>query len=971
MKSLFPIMCLGILLAGAPGWVVAGSGSALSFNGTNQYISATIPALPSNYTISAWVYLRSGGTDASRLGVLTGTDCGDSVELLIHSTNTSATGSQYIELGRCDAFNGQLSSRAVPLNQWTHIAVTVSSNKNVAFYIDGTAAGGWSATGRNTELGPKIHLADNVTRHFNGMLDEVQIWSRVLTQGDIQTNMYQAPNLAASGLVAYWPMVTDAGSVLTPDASGRGRTGFLSTVRPLQAMSGAPWPLRAGVVGANPYTNECHAGFTDPGAFVSNTPACVDAGGNFNIVLKKDGSAEGWGSMGSNDRGQLSIPSSATNLVALSAGCYFVLALRANGGIAGWGDNRYDQLGVSSSATNIVALAAGYFHSLALRADGRVVAWGYNSFNQTDVPESASNAIAIAAGYRHSLALKADGTIVAWGYNLHGQTSVPSSATNVVAIAAGEEYSLALKADGTIVAWGENVHGQTSVPSSATNVIAIAGGDYHGLALRADGTVVAWGASSSGQTSVPASATNVIAIAAGGSASLAMKADGNLVAWGANSNVSANAYRLYGFPFTTNGAVDTNAVGSYSLTYTVTNAISTSTVTRAVEVVDTTAPVLALLGTNLMVIVVGTPYVDPGATAIDACGGDFTAAIETHGWVDSNVSGVYTQTYTAVDSYNNTGRIQRAIWVADVPSIDNLSNVFVQAHTVPGTHGAMFYADVAVKGVAGGTWFQYGVSTNYSDTGPTSSLAVGYYMTNRVLSLSNLPYGVTYHWRVVATSSLGEAVSPDQVAEWAAGAPVIGGLSASFISTNPLTGTQGVGFQAVVNPNGPESTAFYQFGLDTGYSESYRTTNELPAGYGDSNLAYSVDNLAFGATYHWRVVATNMLGVTVSDDQVLEVPSPYARGDFNGNGVVEHGELNDVYGGYWQDNPTQIINAMGLGQTEVKLVVDNLLGWDLTAQYSDDLTTWSNLSDRAVPVFEFDDPDATNHPTRVYRLLAP
>lgn len=81
--------------------------------------------------------------------------------------------------------------------------------------------------------------------------------------------------------------------------------------------------------------------------------------------------------------------------------------------------------------------------------------------------------------------------------------------------------------------------------------------------------------------------------------------------------------------------------------------------------------------------------------------------------------------------------------------------------------------------------------------------------------------------------------------------------------------------------------------------------------------------------------------------------------------------MNDVYGGYWQDNPTQITNAMGLEGPEVKLVVDNLIGWDLTAQYSDDLATWSNLSNRAIPVFQFTDPDATNHPTRTYRLLAP
>ncbi|MFH0879085.1 MAG: immunoglobulin-like domain-containing protein [Lentisphaerota bacterium] len=452
---------------------------------------------------------------------------------------------------------------------------------------------------------------------------------------------------------------------------------------------------------------------------------------------------------------------------------------------------------------------------------------------------------------------------------------------------------------------------------------------------------------------------------------MALRADGTVVAWGDHSDVPDGTYQLYNYAFTTNGVVDTNAVGSYSRTYTVKNTLSTSTVTRAVEVVDTTAPVLTLLGTNLTIIAVGTPYIDPGATALDACGGDFTAGIVTNGLVDFNVGGAYTQTYSAVDSYNNTGRIQRAVWIADIPSIDNLSNLFVLAHTVPGTHGARFYADVTVKGTAVGAWFEYGVSTNYSNTGPTLPLAAGCYTSNRVLSVSNLPYGVIYHWRVVATSGMGNVVSPDQVAEWAAGAPVINGLTAYCTTTNAFTGTRGAGFQAVVNPNGPESTAFFQFGLDPDYLESYLMTNTLPAGYVNSNLVFSMSSLAFGATYHWRIVATNMLGETMSGDQVLEIPSPYARGDFNGNGIVEDFELDWVYGGYWQDNPTVITNALELGQTEVELAVDSLIGWDLTAQYSDDLMTWSNLSGRAVPVFQFTDPNATNHPARAYRLLAP
>ena len=971
MKLIILVLCLGVMFVSTPALAVVGPGSALSFNGTNQYVSATIPSLPYNYTISAWVYLRSGGTDSSRLGVLTGAGCDDSVELLIHSTTSSSTDPQYLELGRCNSFNGELSLQTVPLNQWVHIAVTVSYvDKEVVYYINGNNVRTWNGSPYNMYLGPSIHLGDNVTRHFNGLLDEAQIWSRALTQGEIRTNMYQAPDLKDIDLVAYWPMVTDPGSILTPDVSGHGHAGRLVNL-PTQGVPNYPWPLGVGLLGANPYTNECHSGFTDSGAFVSNTPVSVDAGDNFTIVLKKDGTVGAWGSLEYNDYGQLNVPSSATNVVALSGGYYFALALRADGAIVGWGDNRFGQLNVPSSATNVVAVSAGGFHSLALRADGAVVAWGYNIYDQCTVPSSATDVVAIAAGSEHSVALKADGTVIAWGrHDYMDLISVPATATNVVAIAAGTEHSLALRADDTILTWGSYSRGHAPTPASATNVIAIAAGKYISLALRADGIVVDWNADGSGTSSVPASVTNTAALGAGGSRRLALKTDGTLIAWGSDSSVPDNTYQLYSVPFTTNGVVDTNAVGSYSRTYTAKNTVSTTTVTRTVNVVDTTAPVMTLLGTNPTIIIVGTPYVDPGATAIDACGGNFTSGILTNGFVNSNVGGGYTQTYTAVDSYNNTGRIQRAIWVSDVPSINNFSNVLVLTQTVSGAHGARFYADVTVKGVAVGTWFQYGMSTNYSNTGPTSSLPAGCYMTNCMLSVSNLPFGVVYHWRVVATSSMGEAVSPDQVAEWAAGAPVIGGYSASLLTTNAATMARGAELHAVVNPNGPDSTAYFQFGPDTGYPWS-STTNNLPTGYADSNIVAALDNLCPGIAYHWRVVASNILGETIGLDQALSVPALYAAGDLDGDGVVEQGELNDVYDGYWQDNPTQITNAMGLGRTEVKLVVDNLLGWDLTAQYSDDLATWSNLPNRAIPVFQFTDPDATNHPTRTYRLLAP
>ena len=65
--------------------------------------------------------------------------------------------------------------------------------------------------------------------------------------------------------------------------------------------------------------------------------------------------------------------------------------------------------------TGFVAVAAGEYHSLGLKADGSIVAWGSNDYGQCNVPAPNRDFVAVAAGYRHSLGLKSDGSIVAWG----------------------------------------------------------------------------------------------------------------------------------------------------------------------------------------------------------------------------------------------------------------------------------------------------------------------------------------------------------------------------------------------------------------------------------------------------------------------------------------------------------------------------------------------------------------------------
>jgi len=114
------------------------------------------------------------------------------------------------------------------------------------------------------------------------------------------------------------------------------------------------------------------------------------------------------------------------------------------------------------------------------------------------------------------------------------------------------------------------------------------------------------------------------------------------------------------------GSVNTNLIGTYTLTYTATDSSgNTGTATRTVNVVDTTAPVITITGSNPINVGRGTTYTDAGATATDSYDGNLTASIVLTGVVDTTALGTYTLTYTATDSSGNTGTATRTVNVVD------------------------------------------------------------------------------------------------------------------------------------------------------------------------------------------------------------------------------------------------------------------------------------------------------------------
>lgn len=167
-------------------------GQALEFDGSNDRVaiasSGAALNLTSALTYSAWIYPQTFG--GGSLGRIIDKNVGNSGVFLVDNSNiTSGLGFGYNGGGLVSS-----NSNAITLNKWQHVVVTYNSG-TVAFYVDGTLnIGGLSAGGLASDTGAfAIGERSNgaADRGFDGYIDEVRVYNRALTAGEISA-LYNA-----------------------------------------------------------------------------------------------------------------------------------------------------------------------------------------------------------------------------------------------------------------------------------------------------------------------------------------------------------------------------------------------------------------------------------------------------------------------------------------------------------------------------------------------------------------------------------------------------------------------------------------------------------------------------------------------------------------------------------------------------------------------------------------------------------
>merc|ERR1711871_1535647 len=149
------------------------------------------------------------------------------------------------------------------------------------------------------------------------------------------------------------------------------------------------------------------------------------------------------------------------------------------------------------------------------------------------------------------------------------------------------------------------------------------------------------------------------------------------------SDAGARAFDLYEgeIEVTVDNQVNIYEVGAYKVVYTASDSSgNVATAERTVTIVDTTAPVIEMLGDIEVVVKVGDEYVDAGAKAIDLYDGEIEVVVTSN--VDTSKVGVYKVLYTATDSSGNVSTLERTVAIVDTtgPVIEMLGDVEVELH---------------------------------------------------------------------------------------------------------------------------------------------------------------------------------------------------------------------------------------------------------------------------------------------------
>ncbi len=185
------------------GWISFNStnppGTSLSFNesgggGSGEYVY--VPGVNfglSQTTVEAWIRPEIAADQRAPIVRM------DNFYFQVFENNRLAA----YWYGKSPAGYHYSNLNSISMGEWTHVAV-VWDGSGVRFYINGELDSPVSTSGTGNSTNWVNIGQENASRRYNGMIDDVRIWSVVRTEQEIRESMTSSLSGNETGLVGYW-----------------------------------------------------------------------------------------------------------------------------------------------------------------------------------------------------------------------------------------------------------------------------------------------------------------------------------------------------------------------------------------------------------------------------------------------------------------------------------------------------------------------------------------------------------------------------------------------------------------------------------------------------------------------------------------------------------------------------------------------------------------------------------------------
>ena len=257
-------------------WTTGKFGQALSFAGSGEVAFGDVD-LPGSFTVMGWLQTRSLFTSACGSFVMKAHDYGFEI----------CGGRLYAAVGANGAWTARLSQplTTADLNVWKHVALTYDG-ATLRMYVGGVLVTSAAAT-HTTNDNPLLfgHWVP-AGEYWDGLVDEVRLYSRSLTESEIQATMNtpigpavnQPPTVAltapANGATFAAPATVDLSATASDPENSLARVEFYSGSTLLATDTTAPYSFTWSSVPAGSYAIRAVA-YDGSGASASSATSTI------------------------------------------------------------------------------------------------------------------------------------------------------------------------------------------------------------------------------------------------------------------------------------------------------------------------------------------------------------------------------------------------------------------------------------------------------------------------------------------------------------------------------------------------------------------------------------------------------------------------------------------------------------------------------------------------------------------------